>query len=145
MAINSIVPIVNGVEYTHADIVLNIGGVPIVGLTSIDYSDLQAMTANFSTGHESTSVGFGQVENTGNITVTFKAMQAIQLGAPNGKIQNIPFFEIGVNYLNESGILVRDVLNRCRFKGRAQSSETGNSEIPVTLELFVSKISYQSL
>jgi hypothetical protein len=70
-------------------------------------------------------------------------MQAIQLGAPKGRIQNIDFFDVGINYLPESGILVRDVLKKCRFKGRSQSSETGNSEIPVTLELSVNDIKYQ--
>ena len=36
------VPLINGVEYTHADIVCNILGFPIVGITSIKYSDMQA-------------------------------------------------------------------------------------------------------
>jgi hypothetical protein len=143
MAIDNLVPTVNGVAYTHADIVLNIGAVPIVGVTSIDYSDNQQMTANYSTGNKPTSVGFGQVEFSASITITFETMQLIQLGAPGGKIQNILFFDVGINYLPESGVLVRDVLRRCRFKGRSQNSETGNSEIPVTLELYVSDIDYQ--
>ena len=143
MAISNIVPLINNVAYSHADIVLNIGGVPIVGVTSIEYSDNQDITGNFSTGHKPTSVSFGQMTFESSITVTFEAMQAIQLGAPGGYIQNVPFFDVGINYLPENGILVRDVLKKCRFKGRSQSSETGNSEIPVTLELYVSDIKYQ--
>lgn len=143
MAVNSIVPIINKAAYTHADIVINIGGVPIIGVTSIEYSDSQEITPNYSTGHEATSVGFGQVTNEASITVTYEAMQAIQAGSPLGKIQNIDFFPVGINYLTENGVFVRDVLEKCRFKGRSQNSETGNSEIPVTLELFVGQIKYQ--
>ncbi len=144
MAITDLVPVINGVAYTHADIVVNFGAVPIIGVVSIDYGDNQEITGNFSTGHEVTSVGFGQVANTATLTITKEAMEVLQLGAPGGKIQNYPFFDLGINYLPEGGVLTRDTLQKCRFKGRQQSSETGNSEIQVTLELFVGKIKYQS-
>lgn len=142
MAVESIVPIVNGVSYTHADIVLNILGAPIVGVIDINYGDTQAFTPNFSTGHEATSVGIGQNTNSASVTLSFEAMQVIQGVAPGGKIQNIPFFELGINYLPEGQPLVRDLLQRCRFTGRQTSSSTGNSEIPITLELFVAQIKY---
>lgn len=143
MAIADLVPVINGVSYNHADIVVNIGGVPIIGITSVEYSDNQEMTPNYSTGHEPTSVGFGQVTNEASITLTYEAMQLLQAGAPGGKIQNISFFDVGINFLPEGKPLIRDVLSKCRFKGRSQTSETGNSEIPVTLELFVGQIRYQ--
>jgi len=143
MAIDTLVPTVNGVEYTHADIIVNFGGVPLIGVISIEYGDTQAITANYSTGNKPTSYGMGQVEFTGSLTLTFSAMQVLQATAPGGYIQNYPAFDLGVNYLPDSGILVRDVLRKCRFTGRNLSSETGNSEIPVTLELFVSDIGYQ--
>jgi hypothetical protein len=120
-------------------------GVPIIGLTSIAYGDAQAITPNFSTGHEPTSVGFGQNQSSGSITLSFEAMQGIQRIAPFGKIQNIPFFDVGINYLPEGQLLVRDVLRKCRFTGRQVSSDSGNSEIPVTLELFVATIKYGAL
>lgn len=144
MAVDSLVPIINGVAYTHADIKLNILGVDIIGLIDINYGDTQTITENFSTGNDPTSVGFGQNVNTASITVSFEAMQVIQQAAAavGGKIQNIPFFQLGINYSAEGQPLVRDILTQCRFKGRQNSSSTGNSEIPITLELFVAKIRY---
>jgi len=142
MAVLERPPIINGVEYTHADIVLNLFGVPIVGLTSIEYSAMQSIEGNFSTGHLPTSVGFGQVDLTATLTITSNEYRKLSLVAPLGRIQNIPFFDVGVNYIPETGLFVRDRLIRCKFKGVNMSSSTNNSQIEVPLELFVSDIKF---
>jgi len=138
-------PLINGVAYAHADIVIEIFGVPQIGVTSIDYGDMQKMTPNFSTGQHMTSVGFGEVTPDAKITMTLELIQAIQAIAPGGKIQNIPFFNIGLNFLPEGGILVRHSLKKCKFKGRRVASATGNSQIEEVLELFVADIDYDAI
>lgn len=138
------VPLVNGVAYVHADITLEIFGVPQIGVTQIEYGDLQKMTPNFSTGQHMTSVGISEVTPDAKITMTLELIQAIQSVAPGKKIQNIPFFNIGVNFLPEGGVLVRHSLKRCKFKGRRVSSQTGNSQIEEALELFVADIDYDA-
>jgi hypothetical protein len=137
-------PLINGVSYAHADIVLEILGTPVVGCTGIDYADPQEITANHSTGTLPTSVGFGAVTPEGTITLTLEAIQSITAVAPQGRIQNIPFFSVGVNYVTEGGAFVRHSLKKCRFKGRSVSSTTGNSQIEETLELFVADIDYRA-
>ena len=144
MAVDSFVPIINGVAYTHADIVLNFEGVPVIGLVAISYKDEQSIEPNYSTGNKPTSVGIGQVEFEASITVTMEAAQFLTSIAPSGRVQNLPFFDIGVNFLPENQALVRHVLKQCKFKGRDQSSETGNSQIEVVMPLFVSDISYSA-
>lgn len=139
------VPLVNGVSYAHADIVINLFGVPVIGVTAISYKDPQDITPNYSTGTKPTSVGFGPVHPEAAITLTMEAVQQIQnlaLKVKGAKIQNIPFFDVGINFLPESGILVRHCLRKCRFKGRSIDSATGNSMIEETLELFVADIDY---
>lgn len=142
MAIRLEVPLINGVAYNHADIVLNIFGVAIIGVTAISYSDMQQMTPNYSTGNLPTSAGLGPVEPQGSITLTMEEVRRIQSLAPLGKVQNIPWFDVGVNFLPEDGLLVRHRLVKCRFKGISITSETNNSQIEVPLELFVSDIQY---
>lgn len=134
------IPLVNGVAYTHADIIVPVFGVPLIGITAIDYSRLQEITGNHSTGHEVTSVGFGVVTNSATLTVTMEAFNALVAAAPNGDIQNIPFFNVPVTYAPEIGITRTDVLTKCRFKGPSVDSSVGNSQIEVSLELFVAKI-----
>lgn len=136
------VPLINGVAYAHADIVLNLFGTPLIGVTAISYADPQDITGNWSQGAHMTSVGFGQVKPVASITMTLELMETIQRLAPGGKIQNIPFFDIGVNFLPDSGVLVRHSLKKCRFKGRSVDSQVGNSQIEEKIELFVADIKY---
>ena len=142
MAVLERPPIINGVEYTHADITLNLFGIPIVGLTSISYGAVQQISPNYSTGHLPTSVGFGQVDLTATLTITSVEFRKLLLRAPLGRIQNIRFFDIGVNYIPENGFFVRDRLIRCKFKGPNLNSTTNNTQIEVPLELFVADILY---
>lgn len=140
------VPLINGVEYTHADIVLNILGVPVIGLTAIDYSDSQEITINHGTGTKGSSRGFGPITVEASITLTMKEVQrlsdAAAVVAPGGRIQNIPSFDIGVNYVTEAGDFIRHRLINCRFKGRNPNSSVNNSQIEEELELSVADISY---
>lgn len=136
------VPLINGVEYTHAEIVCNILGFPILGLTAIKYSDMQAITLNYGTGQHPVSRGFGTIEPVASITLTMKEIQRFSQAAPLGKIQNIPDFDIGVNFTTEAGDFVRHRLVRCRFKGRNTDSSTNNSQIEEELELSVVEIKY---
>lgn len=139
------VPLVNGVSYAHVDIIVNILGTPIVGITAIAYTEKQEITPNHSTNPLPTSVGFGIVTPEGSLTMTSEAAQALSNIAPGGKIQNIPFFDIGVNYIPEGGQLMRHSLKKCRFKGRDLSSAVGNSQIEETLELFIAEIDWKAL
>jgi len=145
MAVGIAIPLINGVEYSHADITFEVLGFPIIGVTSIEYSQVQTIEGNYSTGHFPTSVGFGNVEPNASVTVTSKEYRRM-LGLPGvteGMIQNIPLFDVGVNYIpKESGILVRDRLIRCKFKGPRMSSENNNTQIEVVLDMFVAKIVY---
>lgn len=143
MILNDI-PLVNGVEYTHADIVVNILGFPVIGVTSIEYSDNQNISPNYSTASLPTSVGFGQVDLAATITMTSIEVRRLIAFAPGRRLQNIPFFDIGINFQPESGLFVRDRLVRCKFKGASISSATNNTQIEVPLELFVADIRYNS-
>jgi len=138
------VPLINGVSPTHVDLVINILGTPIVGITAITYSESQEITPNHSTNPLPTSVGFGIVTPVATLTMTSEAAQALSNIAPNGKIQNIPFFDIGVNFIPEGGVYTRHSLKKVRFKGRDLNSAVGNSQIEETLELFVAQIDWNA-
>lgn len=142
MAIGVQPPLINGVSYTHAEIVLNIMGAPVIGVTSIKYADPQEITLNHSTGHKATSRGFGPVTPEASITLTMEEVERLSAGAPNGRIQNYPDFPIGVNFATEDGKFTRHRLIKCRFKGRSIDSAVNNSQIEEELELSVADISY---
>lgn len=136
------VPLINGVEYTHADILINILGIPVIGVTSIKYSDMQDMTLNYGTGQHPVSRGFGTIVPSGSVTLTMKEVQRLSNASPLGRIQNIPDFDIGVNFITEAGDFTRHRLVRCRFKGRNTESTVNNSQIEEELELSIVDIKY---
>jgi hypothetical protein len=136
------VPLINGTEYTHADIVMTILGIPVVGVTALNYKDDQAITLNHATGQKAVSRGFGPVTHEGSITLSMKEVNRLSAAAPGGRIQNIPDFDIGVNYITEAGDFVRHRLIRCRFKGRNPNSQVNNSQIEEQLELSIADIKY---
>lgn len=137
-------PNINGVAYAHSDIIVNILGVPVVGVTEITYSDPQQMELNYGAGNQPISVGFGKVEPTGSITLEMHEVEKLAEVAPFGKIQNIPFFDIGVNFKTEDGKFARHRLAQCRFKGRNPNSAVDNTQLTETLELLVSSIDYRA-
>ena len=136
-------PLINGVSYTHAEIVINILGAPVIGVTAIKYADPQEITLNHSTGHKPTSRGFSTVTPEGSITLTMEEVERLSNAAPFGRIQNIPDFPIGVNFATEDGKFTRHRLIKVRFKGRKTESQVGNSQIEEELELSIADIAYK--
>lgn len=139
------VPLINGVEYTHADIILQILGIPVVGMTSIDYKDTQAIENVYGTGQLPIAVSFGQASFEGSVTLLMKEAQRLSNAAPGGRLQNIPFFDIRVNYVTEQGDLTSHKLIKCRFKGRNPNSQVNNSQIEEQFELHITDINYNAL
>lgn len=147
MAVGINVPLINGVAYAHADINFVLLGTPIIGVTAIEYDAQQTIEPNYSTGHLATSVGFGNLVHTGTVTVTMEEFQRMLLlpGILDGRIQNLPFFDIGINFITRETpyVLQRHRLKRCKFKGPRMSSTNNNTQIEVPLELFIADISFQ--
>ena len=135
---------INGVAYAHANIVINILGVPVIGVTEISYSDAQEIVSNYGSGHLPISVGFGTVTFTGSITFEMGEVEKLTEVSPDGRIQNIPFFDIGVNFLTEDGKFARHRLKQCRFKQRNVSSTTNNNQLTESIELHISDIDYDA-
>jgi hypothetical protein len=137
-------PNINGVAYAHSDIIVNILGVPVVGVTEITYSDPQDMELNYGAGNQPISVGFGKINPTGSVTMEMHEVEKLTDVAPAGKLQNIPFFDIGVNFRTEDGKVARHRLIQCRFKGRDTSSAVDNTQLTETLELLVGGVEYKA-
>ena len=136
---------INGVAFAHGDIVVNILGVPVLGVTDITYDDPQDIESNYGTGHKPISVGFGKIIYTGTITIEMGDVEALMKVAPGNRLQNIPFFDIGVNFITEDGKLARHSLKQCRFKGRSVTSAVDNTQLTEAIELHISDIDYNAV
>lgn len=143
MAYN-IVPLVNGKSYEWADIAVNILGADIIGITNIEYEEKQGMENIYGAGRFPVSRGYGKVEPTAKITVLMEELENIQSVAPNGRIMDIPEFDITVAFIDAALVTRRHVLKNVRFTNNKRASASGDTSIPVELELIISHIQFLS-
>jgi hypothetical protein len=62
--------------------------------------------------------------------------------APNGRIQDIPEFDIVVTFTDANLIPVVHKIRNCRFMKNMIASATGDTSIPMELDLVVSHIEF---
>ena len=84
------IPYVNGELVGWADIVVTIAGVPITGITGVEYNDEQQVDPKYGAGRYPVGYGKGRITCTGKITLYHEEVVAIQRQAPSGRLQDIP-------------------------------------------------------
>jgi hypothetical protein len=62
--------------------------------------------------------------------------------APNGRIQDIPEFDIIVTFTDVNLLPVVHKIRNCRFMKNMIASATGDTSIPMELDLIVSHIEF---
>lgn len=136
------VPLINGVAYSWGDIVTTIAGVPITGISAIEYGDEQDIKNNYGAGRHPISRGYGRITPSAKITLKMDEVVAIQKQAPNGRLQGIAPFDILVHYIPESGQIVTDKIRSCSFKANKRAWKEGDTDQDVDLELLPSHIEW---
>jgi hypothetical protein len=139
---NNIQPLINGKSYEWSDITMNVMGVPIVGVTAIKYDETQDMTNIYGAGRRPVSRGYGKIEPTASVTLLMEEIENLQSVAPNGLVMDIPEFDIIVAYLDSALTPRIHKLRNVRFKKNSRETATGDTSIPVELELIISHIDW---
>lgn len=137
-------PLINGQAYSYADIIVTIFGVPLAGITAIDYKQTQEITENFGAGRFPVSRGLGPISAEGKITIDRAEFNAILNASPNKSVFDVPEFDITVSYVPEGSTAVTDVIRNCRFKTSPGGASQGDSNVVVELELAVSHIDFNN-
>lgn len=141
MAANGL-PLINGKAYEFADITCIILGSPIFGVTAIEYGEEDNTENIYATGRYPVARGYGQIEPSAKITILMNEVMNIVSAAPNGRIQDIPEFDIVVTFTDANLIPVVHKIRNCRFKKNMVGTATGDTSIPMELDLVVSHIEF---
>ncbi len=129
-------PMINGVEPSWSNLVVNIGGSPVTGITGIDYSDDQVIENVMGAGQVPVSRGYGNIEPKASITLLRSEVEVIRQASSTGRLQDIAPFEIIVCFMPmNGGATVTHKLRNCQFKNDALSMKQGDSKNEVTLDL----------
>lgn len=141
-AINNGIPLVNGMLYSWANIVATISGVPLTGITAIEYGDSQDVVNKYGAGRHPVGRAKGRITPSAKITLYQEEVEAIQAQAPNGRIQDIAPFDITVTYLPDSGIIRTDKIRNVQFSANSRKWKEGDTGQEVELELVPSHIEW---
>jgi hypothetical protein len=139
----SLPPLINGKSYENADITVIIGGNIIAGITALKYMEEDGIEPVYGAGRKMVSYGVGQIKPSGSITLLMEEVQNILSVSPNGRIQDLPLFNITVTYTDASLNAVVHRLENCKFKTNAIDTKTGDTSIPVEIPLFIGNIKWQ--
>jgi hypothetical protein len=133
-------PLINGVNYSWANITILLFGVPVVGITEISYSEKQKKENNYGLGNRPVSRGYGNIEAEGNLTLYTDEWKRIIAAAPNRDPLLIPPFDIQVVFSGRGLATEKDVLRSCEFLDNPFKASQGEGKLMVTLPLIIAQI-----
>lgn len=137
------IPLINGNEYSWGDIVCTIAGVPVVGITGIEYSDEQEVVNNYGAGRYPVSRSKGRITCTGKITLYASEVNALVNKTLNGRLQDVAPFDVIVSYIPDGGgVVVHDKLRACQFSKNSRSWSEGDTSTTVDLDLTIGYIQW---
>jgi hypothetical protein len=134
-------PLINGINYSWANVKVILFGVPVVGITKIEYKTKQKKENQYGAGYEPISRGYGNKEYEGSIEIYSDELKRIIASAPNNDLMQIPPFTISVLFESGAGLLItEDVLSLCEFTEEGLSASQGDTKLLVSLPLVIGQI-----
>lgn len=135
-------PLINGVGYSWASVKLELLGVPVIGATAINYAETDQKENNYGVGRFPVERGHGNVEPSASISLYKSSIEALQKMAPNGRIQDIPPFDVTVAYLTRDGKFTKDVLKNFEFTENKVDVTQGDKKIVSDIQCIISHVDW---
>lgn len=135
-------PLINGINYSWANVKFNLFGVPVIGITEIDYDRKMKKDNNYGYGQDAISRGYGNIENSGSISIYWDEWRRIIIAAPSFDPLFIKPFDIQVLFGSTSLNFKQDTLRACEFLEDPFSVKQGDSKIMVKLPLIIALIEH---
>lgn len=138
---NRLIPLINGVEHSWADIAVVAAGVLLVGITEINYADEQVVENAYGIGSNPVGRGYGNITPSADITISRKEVEALRAASPTGRLQDIEPFDIIVAYIPIKGnTKFTHTIKQCSFANDSASWKQGDTHNNVNLKLVPSAI-----
>jgi len=132
--------LINGQSYSWSNISYILLGVPLTGITEINYKRKQEKKNNYGKGVEPVSRGYGKKEYDGDFTVYLEVWKQIIAAAPGNDVLNIPPFDIPVLFSGNGVAVTKDILQSVEFLEDPMESKTGDTSILCKVPLIIGGI-----
>lgn len=133
-------PLINGINYSWANVSLTLFGVPVTGITKIDYKRKQIKENNYGAGSQPVSRGYGNYEYEGSIEVYLDEWKRIVAASPNRDPLLIAPFDIQVVFGGTGVAVDKDVLRSVEFMEDPLTTSQGDTKIVVSIPLIIGAI-----
>ncbi|MEX2053137.1 MAG: hypothetical protein WD898_02855 [Candidatus Paceibacterota bacterium] len=133
-------PLVNGTNYSWNNVKLVLFGVPVIGITKIEYKAKQVKENNYGMGAEPVSRGIGNKEYEGSIELYVDEWKRIIDASPLRDPLEIPPFDIQVIYGGTRVLPNLDILQGVEFLENPFNVSQGDSKIMITIPLVIGGI-----
>jgi len=135
--------LINGVNYSWADVKFVLFGIPVRGITSISAKKKQEKTNNYGASSEPISRGYGRSEYEASIELYKDEWQAVIAASPNKDPLAIPAFEIQVIYgSSRNAVVGTDVWHNCEFLEDPFSTKEGDTKIVLSIPMIIAGITH---
>lgn len=139
-----VIPEINGVCHSWASLNVNIGGIPVVGITKISYEDSQVVENIYGVGQRPVGRGYGRIECSASMTLLRNEIEALRESSPTGRLQDIAPFDVIVQFLPVNGQkIVTHKLRNCQFKTDGVEISEGDTSNTADMELILSHIEWK--
>jgi len=126
------IALVNGRQYSHAEIVFQVNGVPLTSMSNLTVAQAQDKSFNHGTGVLAVSYGIGK-KNQAEVSfeLALNEIQALELASPNFDVKDIPPFDIPVTIANSSNVYSL-IIKNFMFTEDSVSSDVDTTDIKVS-------------
>lgn len=133
-------PLINGFAYSWSDVKTVILGRLLTGITAIKYDDEQEMEDNYGAGNFPVSRGVGRIKSSASVTLHKEEVEALTSIAPQGRLQNIPPFDIVVKFMGANNLIRTHLLKNAQFTKNSRDMKEGDMKFEIELPLIISHI-----
>jgi hypothetical protein len=139
---SEILPLINGVRHSWAEIRVNLFGRPVLGITEVKYSIEQEKEDFYGAGNQPVHRGRGNKKATASLKLKAYELDAIQKNLPVGfTLLDVPAFDISIVYLPTGSDLVKEVvIHNCEFTKEEYAIKQGDKDIESDVPLITSHI-----
>ena len=134
--------LINGINYSWANVKLNLFGTPIVGVVAIEYDSTQEKKNNYGVGVEPVSRGYGNKEYKGSIEIYRDEWQKIIAASPNKDPLDVKPFDIQVLFGGSSVQFAQDNLLACEFLNDPFTAKQGDSKLMAKIDLIIGDVQH---
>jgi hypothetical protein len=135
-------PLINGIAYSWASVRLVLFGVPVTGVTKIDYKAKQTKTNNYGSGIKPVSRGYGNEEYEGSIELYLDQWKAIIAASPSLNPLLIQPFSIQVVFGGTRTAAATDVLQSVEFLEDPLTTSQGDTSIKISIPIIIGGIQH---